>query len=168
MSTHDPGSQNSIFITQRPELVGLWLEVCQAISRQLSWAKMLASTQMCLHWFYAHLSCTRAGLVTVVHCFRWTPLFYTCVWTHQMGNTKCDTNVSIFINFESFQNFQSFSILKQLWKPQQHIWNNQSFQIFNLNSCVCSDPMTWSHYQLGVTTTPYRVWAAANIVNHPF
>ena len=24
---------------------------------------MLASTQMCLRWFYAHLSCTRAGLI---------------------------------------------------------------------------------------------------------
>ena len=53
----------NIFIRKRPELVGLWLEVCQAISRQLSWDKMLASTRMCLRWFYAHLSCTRAGLI---------------------------------------------------------------------------------------------------------
>ncbi len=54
---------NDSFIRQRPELVGLWLQVCQAISRRLSWAKLLASTQMCLRWFYAHLSWTRAGLI---------------------------------------------------------------------------------------------------------
>ncbi len=60
---HDSGPYHGIFIRQRFGLVGLWLEMCQAISRQLSRAKMLASTQMCLRWCVAHLSRTRAGLI---------------------------------------------------------------------------------------------------------
>ncbi len=56
---------NDIFIRQRPELVGIWLQVCQAISRRLAWAKMLASTPMCFRWFYAYLSCTRDAVVPV-------------------------------------------------------------------------------------------------------
>ena len=62
-NTHDSGPYNGIFIRQRFGLVGLWLEMCQAISRQLSRAKMLASTQMCLRWCVAHLSSTRARLI---------------------------------------------------------------------------------------------------------
>ncbi len=60
VNTHESGSYNGIFIRQRP---GLWLEACQAFSRQLSWAKMPTSTQMCLRWCFAHLSNTRAGLI---------------------------------------------------------------------------------------------------------
>ncbi len=109
MVEHD---DNDIFIRQRPELVGLWLEVCQAISRQLSWAKMHASTRLCLGWFYAHLSCTRAGLICCGS--RMVPVHISHVLVNVAKHHICSAGRTSTLGQQSC-NYKIFKYSKKFW-----------------------------------------------------